>query len=297
MTTHGSPQKPTFAWSARDWPAERPDTAPDACEVWCYTDRLVQSVTSRRHVDEINSLADKVDYFSYNTEMQGRRIAYSCDLGFLQVDNDVRNNMNISLDLLRSLGCEVDEIKLDWTPEIFHAWIAINASRGSAAWRGGDFEKWKPFLADYTVQMIECGHHVGNEQLIRALEVHVEMYRKLGPVLESFDVFLCPTNVIPSVEAERSPFDLNFYVNGEPATRATAEGWWITYPFNMLSQLAVISVPTGFAANGVPTGMQIVGRAYDDIRILNIAAALEAANPWAHHRPTFSSAATSREGN
>jgi Asp-tRNA(Asn)/Glu-tRNA(Gln) amidotransferase A subunit family amidase len=249
--------------------------------------RLMQNFTAGRHVEDIGTVSERIDYFSGNPDMRGRRIAYSFDLGFLQVDRDVRENMKDSLAVLEALGCEVQEVELGWTSEIFDAWMAINASRGSAARRVPDFETWKPHLADYTVDMIQLGRSVTNDQLIRALEVHVEMYRKLGPILEQFDAFICPTNVIPSVEAERSPFDFDLKVNGEQASRATAEGWWITYPFNMLSQLPVMSVPTGFAETGVPTGMQIVGRSYDDIRVLDITSALEVAKPWAHHRPGF----------
>ena len=39
----------------------------------------------------------------------------------------------------------------------------------------------------------------------------------------------------------------------------------MTYPFNMLSRCPVMSLPSGFAANGVPTGLQLVGRSYDDV--------------------------------
>ena len=43
-------------------------------------------------------------------------------------------------------------------------------------------------------------------------------------------------------------------------------GWVMTYPFNIMSRCPVMSVPSGHAANGVPTGLQIVGRTYDDAR-------------------------------
>jgi amidase len=61
----------------------------------------------------------------------------------------------------------------------------------------------------------------------------------------------------------------------------------MTYPFNMLSQLPVLSVPSGFASNGVPTGIQIISRAYDDNRVLDLASALESARPGTGGRPTL----------
>ena len=54
----------------------------------------------------------------------------------------------------------------------------------------------------------------------------------------------------------------------------------MTYPFNICSRCPVMSVPSGFARNGVPTGLQIVGRTYDDVSVFRAAAAFEAARPW-----------------
>ncbi len=133
--------------------------------------------------------------------------------------------------------------------------------------------------------MLDTGIKATNEQLIRALEVHVDMYRSLGTMLETYDAFVCPTNAIPSVGADRSPLDLDIRINGEQATRAVASAWFMTYPFNMLSQLPVMSVPSGFASTGVPTGIQIVGRSYDDLSVFRVAAAVEREKPWNTKRP------------
>ena len=57
-------------------------------------------------------------------------------------------------------------------------------------------------------------------------------------------------------------------------------GWVMTYPFNVMSRCPVLSVPSGHAANGVPTGLQIVGRTYDDVSVFRAAAAYERVRPW-----------------
>lgn len=56
-------------------------------------------------------------------------------------------------------------------------------------------------------------------------------------------------------------------------------GWVMTYPFNIMSRCPVMSVPSHHAANGVPTGLQIVGRTYDDVSVFR-AATFERARPW-----------------
>ena len=58
-----------------------------------------------------------------------------------------------------------------------------------------------------------------------------------------------------------------------------------TVGVGMLGQLPVMSVPSGFASNGVPTGVQIVARSWDDLAVFRAAATIEQLRPWASHRP------------
>ena len=60
----------------------------------------------------------------------------------------------------------------------------------------------------------------------------------------------------------------------------------LTYPFNITGQPAA-TLPCGFAADGLPIGLQIVGRRYDDLTVLRACAAFEAARPWSQHRPAI----------
>jgi Asp-tRNA(Asn)/Glu-tRNA(Gln) amidotransferase A subunit family amidase len=140
-------------------------------------------------------------------------------------------------------------------------------------------------MADYTVDWLDVGAGILPNQIAEAYEIHRSMYGNMGPLLEAYEIFICPTNAIPSVEADRSPLDLDFDINNEPAKQVVAEAWFMTYPFNILSQLPVMSVPSGFASNGVPTGVQVVARSYDDIRVFQAAAALEQEIGWPDWRP------------
>ncbi|MDX1576235.1 MAG: amidase family protein, partial [Kiloniellales bacterium] len=59
----------------------------------------------------------------------------------------------------------------------------------------------------------------------------------------------------------------------------------MTALFNNVAQCPALSVPSGFTEAGLPTGLQIVGRRFDDLAVLDIGAGLEAVRPWAHERP------------
>lgn len=79
-----------------------------------------------------------------------------------------------------------------------------------------------------------------------------------------------------------------FSINGSPVEPTL--GWVMTYPFNMLSRCPVRAVPSGRAANNVPTGIQIVGRPYDDLSVFQAAANYEnAVGPLfdVRNRPAF----------
>jgi amidase len=105
------------------------------------------------------------------------------------------------------------------------------------------------------------------------------MYQTLGPVLASHDVFICPTNNAAAVKADHDPFDPHFTVAGQKAD--PEYGWVMTHQFNMLHNCPVLSVPSGHAATGVPTAIQIVGRSFDDQRVFKAALAYEkAAGGW-----------------
>jgi amidase len=114
--------------------------------------------------------------------------------------------------------------------------------------------------------------------LLATQEVRLEMYRTLGPMLDTHDLFVCPTTALPAVPAEHSPFE-PLTIDGHlvPGHR----GWILTYPFNMLGALPVITVPCGRARSGVPIGIQLVGRPCDDRRVIRAARAFERARgPW-----------------
>jgi amidase len=88
-------------------------------------------------------------------------------------------------------------------------------------------------------------------------------------------VFICPTTNLPAVKADHDPWDKSFTVNGKPADGEY--GWVMTHPFNMLNACPVLAVPSGFAENGVPCGIQIVGRTHDDARVFEAGLAYEQA--------------------
>src|SRR5256885_4024767 len=96
---------------------------------------------------------------------------------------------------------------------------------------------------------------------------------------ETYDLLLTPTIACP-------PFPIGLDNPSEIAGKRVEPYAWIpfTFPFNLTGQPAA-SVPCGFTKDGLPIGLQIVGRRFDDAGVLGAAAAFERARPWADRRP------------
>ena len=124
----------------------------------------------------------------------------------------------------------------------------------------------------------ECKYHVVFIPKYRKKTIYGELRKRLGDVFRTHRLLVCPTLAVPAVPAEHDPTDPDFHVNGVKVDAML--GWCMTYPFNTMSRCPVMAVPSGRAANGVPTGIQIVGRTYDDVSVFRAAAAFERARPW-----------------
>ena len=112
-------------------------------------------------------------------------------------------------------------------------------------------------------------------EFLGSLDVAYKMYSTLGPILEDYNVLICPTTAIPAVPADFDSTKDELKINGKDVNKML--GWCMTTPFNTMSRCPVLTVPSGQASNGVPTGIQIVGRTYCDEDVFQAALAYETA--------------------
>ena len=110
---------------------------------------------------------------------------------------------------------------------------------------------------------------------VNGLRIEGDLYRSLGTVLEEFDALMCPTMGTTGFPVGNEYVDTGCVVDGVALPHYLQAA--LTPPFNILSRCPVLAVPSGVADNGVPTGIQIVGRTYDDPSVFRIALAYEAA--------------------
>ncbi len=236
---------------------------------------LVQNVVSGPHPQDHDSLRDQIVIPEVPDPIGNFRVAWSMDFGYVPIDADVRANMMRALDVFKSLGCEVEEVELGWGSDCDEAamvWYGSMHFGRRTIWHA---ESHADLMTDYALATAAYARALTLDDMARSWDVVHKMYQSFGPIMETHEIFICPTNAIPALRADHDPLDKNFRVNG---TKVDAEfGWILTHQFNMLHNCPVMSVPSGFAATGVPTGIQIVSRSFDDLSVFRAAMAYEKA--------------------
>jgi Asp-tRNA(Asn)/Glu-tRNA(Gln) amidotransferase A subunit family amidase len=243
---------------------------------------LMQNLISGIHNRDIASMRERVRLdTSPPDDLAGWKIAYSLDLGFMEVDESIRKNTLAALDILRGLGAEVEAVEIDWDESIIEA----AHSHWAHFWAGSMesvLDEHRDELCDYTVWFIENARRSTLRDFQASLESAVRMYDRFGPLMDEYDLFVCPTLMTSAVPNDSTWPENEVEINGR-IVRCSEEHWSATYPFNTLSRCPVLSLPSGLAANGVPTAVQFVARSYDDQRVFSAALAYE----QAFERPTW----------
>jgi Asp-tRNA(Asn)/Glu-tRNA(Gln) amidotransferase A subunit family amidase len=240
---------------------------------------LFLSVTEGVLVSDILSQTAPQPLMMGPADLRGVRIALSVDLGVYEVDPEVEANLQATVQVLRASGADVTEVSLGWRgtdPDLWlRMWAVFQASETAEIW-----DEWCDRMDPELVALVEMGRGMSALDYKRLEVRRSEMWRGLAGVLSSHDALLCPTMCIaaPAVTSGDADF-------GALAPDGRLRGMDMTALFNLFGQCPALSVPSGLTREGLPTGVQIVGRRFDDAMTLRIGAAIEAGRPWAHLWP------------
>jgi len=248
---------------------------------------LLQNTIAGPHHGDIASLRPKLDLPTAFEGVAGMRIALTVTLGDYPVDPDVEANTRAVADALRAGGALVEEVALGWTRDLLDraAWAHFGAIFGPSI---AEAERSAPellnaYTREFAARAAEAAATTG---FLEGLEIEGRLYAELGALLERYDALLCPTTAIPALAADEDYTGTRLTIAGQEQPHYMAMA--MTIGFNICSRCPVLSVPSGFSREGVPTGVQIVGRTYDDATVFRVGAAIETLRPWAYgpgHRP------------
>ena len=213
-------------------------------------------------------------------DVAGTRVAWSRDLGGLPVDARVTAVVDSGRATFERAGCAVEDAEPDMrgAADVFRVW---------RAWYfelcyGALLDEHRDVLKDTVVWNIEEGRRLTGPRLGQAARDWTTLLDRVRRFLERYDFLVLPVSQVP-------PFDIDqpyvTEING--VEMETYLDWMSSCACISVLGLPAISVPCGFTDDGLPVGVQIVGRQHDDLGVLRLAYAFEQLNGAGRRRPAL----------
>jgi amidase len=206
------------------------------------------------------------------------RVAWSLDLGGLPLDAGVRDTLSATRPVFEGLGCHVDDDCPDLTDaeEVFLTFRRKRSFSNLGALIWAERRRMKP----EAVEEIERGAAIAPADIEQAEAKHTKLLDRVGKFFETYRFLVCAVNQVP-------PFDAMLAwpreIAGVPMEHYAA---WMKSAYWISTTLGpAISVPAGFTVDGLPVGVQIVGRRGDDLGVLQLAYAFETSTGFSRRRP------------
>lgn len=221
--------------------------------------------------------------------LRGVRISWSMNLGFFEIEPDIAARMTELVNCLADAGAIIEEVTLDWDDRVIRTAITHQQAYSDGKLRqkfAG--EEQSELLTSYVRYMFERTAVPSAKEIDDADRYAEFMRRSMNDVFDRYDLFLCPTTATTCVPANYDYSRDKMLIGGVEVH--PAKGWFLTYPFNTLSEHPVISMPLGLTDNGVPASVQLVARSNDDAAAFTYASSLEHLMPStfaAGMRPPF----------
>jgi len=227
--------------------------------------------------------------------LKSLRIAWSPDLGFAPVDPEVASITSAAASSFEKFGCYIDEASPNIGDARENIWNPI-AFADTYAEQADVFKNKSQLLTSYVKANLKTGKRITGAEYSNALKKLWRFQADMEVFFNKYDLLLTPTLAIPPFRRHIRPegTDLRevnphlFYPSEIAGKQVAARhGFYpFTYPFNITGQPAA-SVPCGFSREGLPIGLQIVGRFGEDATVLLASFAFERLNPWSGYRPSL----------
>jgi amidase len=242
---------------------------------------LLSVMAGRDYRDPVSHLDDPAIFGRpLDRDFKGTRVAWTPNLGYLEVDREVVEVTSTALPHLRNIGCSIDNAHPDM-PEVFD----VNRTL-----RGLVFAFQLAALSpEQRAQIKESVRwDAAQGEKLTGLDVAMAEYKRANIVrnvnrfMETYEFLVLP---VTQVSPFRVELEYPTEINGKKM-RSYLEWMEILYAIT-LTGLPAISVPVGFNKEGLPLGLQIVGRRNDDLGVLQLAHAFEKATRFNERRPAI----------
>jgi len=211
---------------------------------------------------------------------KGVRVAWFKDLGGMPFDPRVRTVVDGHRKTFESLGCIVEQAEPDFAPaetafRILRAWNSANTY-------GARLHEHPDAFKDTLIGEIEEGLRLTGADVARAETAHGQLWRRFQAFLEKYEYFVLPTTQLPPFDVT-TPYPTEIAgVKFDNYIDWMKSCWYISATGNPAA-----SVPGGFTPEGLPIGVQIVGRNKVDFSVLQMAHAFEQATGFGKKHPAI----------
>lgn len=216
-------------------------------------------------------------------DLKGWRILWRPLLGNRRVAAEVLRLCTAAMAVLGALGARVAEHDAPFeNPEA--VWFVVNGSYRMAQY-GHHLRQHREIMCPSFVRQMDRVADWSAQELYAGIFQRTALYRQVQSWFDEADIIAMPT-----LSRTALPIDQDFFgpieIDGEAVPNLRAAWYPYTMPFNLTGNPAV-SLPCGFAADGLPVGLQLIARPGEDAKLFRIAALFEQAQPWAQRRPAL----------
>jgi aspartyl-tRNA(Asn)/glutamyl-tRNA(Gln) amidotransferase subunit A len=201
------------------------------------------------------------------------RIALAVTLGDIPVEAEVEANTRAFAEALRNAGAKVEEVQVDLSLARMTEGALVHYGSIMGPSMSEEVALDDPRFMDYTRMFLEKSSAAfGRTSIYSGMQRETEIHLAIARVFADHDALICPTFGGIGLEAG------NPYLDGLDVAGQHLEIYIfaaLTPVFNVASRHPVLAVPSGIASNGVPTGVQVVARPYDDVTAFQVGAAAE----------------------
>ncbi len=250
---------------------------------------LFENVLAGPHPSDIVSIRPKLEIPSRLDGIEGLRVGLCLHQGDYPLDPEVERNTRDAAAALAEAGAIVEEFELGVTEAEINQAASVHFAGMFGDWITREAEAAPDLVTAYAARFGEWSKHTaGDTPMMVGMQIEAALWHELAKAFERFDVLITPTVGTRGLIAGDDYVGHGLEVGGQQL-----EFYFqaiMTPLFNIASRCPVLNVPSGYGDNGVPTGLQIVGRTYDDITAFRVGAALERQRPWfdvEERRPTL----------
>ena len=240
---------------------------------------MLQAIAGPDPKDPTASHAAVPDYtLALKEDVRGLRLGVPQEYFFEDNEPSVRDGVQAAIQHLSSLGATVEEVSIPSINHVIASSTAIIAAEAYEIHAQTMQTRSQDYGDDVRTRLL-LGACIDAAQYLKAQRFRTLLRQEMLDVFGRVDALVTPTTVIAASKID----DLTIRI-GDKEFVAAAHIARATRPFNMTG-LPAISVPCGFTPDGLPIGIQIIGRPFEETMVLHIAYAYEQSTPWHERHP------------